>query len=170
VENCEKTKRVVRHCADAIREIETEMPQPTGDKWERRWASLLSLLRTATLRLEADAPLYWNKYMRQPNAVHKKERDPKRHWAPDIFGKFIWRDSNLFLHQGGTAEDESIMPHLPSAMMAVVQGASTALLKAEEPLRVSYHIKDPPYEGRDALEVAKEAVAWLNARIVIAEA
>jgi hypothetical protein len=108
LELCPKTTQIIGYCSDQIKEIADS--QPTGDLWARRWASLLALLRTACLVLKVEAPEYWRNQIKKPNA-NIKGRDAKKDWAPPIFGKFIWTNANLFLHEGVIAEERSIMPH-----------------------------------------------------------
>jgi hypothetical protein len=165
MESCDRTKKVLAYCEDAIDEIRSDMP--TGDLWVRRWASLLALLRTACEVLKKEAPIYWKQSMVQPNAG-KKDRDAKNDWQPDIFGKFIWTNANLFLHQGLVREETSIMPHTRNMQMFIVQGA-THVRNQELPNRFSYFMNSEPYKGRLALEVAAEAVTWLKGQIAIAE-
>ena len=97
MEPCNDTKRILVYCKDAIAEIRNE--ELTGSLWERHWASLITLLRTACEVLRKEAPAYWRKHMQAPNSK-LKGRDEKNNWKPPIFGKFIWTDANLFLHQG----------------------------------------------------------------------
>jgi hypothetical protein len=166
MEGCEGTKKILALCVDAIEEIQND--SPTGDFWVRRWGSLLGLLRTACEVLRKEAPDYWDKFMKEPNAG-KKGRD-RNNWEPDIFGKFIWTDANLFLHQGIIHEAESIMPHVPNKAMRIVQGATG--IRDQEPLpspRFSYFMNSEPYKGRLALDVATEAVEWLRSQVAIAE-
>jgi hypothetical protein len=114
MEDCTKTKRIVAFCADAINEL-GDTP-PLGDLWDRRWASLLALLRTACEVLEKDAQSYWRTHVKEPNVGRGK-----KNWKPPIFG-FIWRDANLFLHEGRTEEDQAIMAHTPPMGMYAAQG------------------------------------------------
>jgi hypothetical protein len=165
LEQCNTTEKIVSHCDEAMAEIQRELP--TGDLWERRWASLLALLRTACETLRKGAPVYWQAHMVSPNAG-KKGRDSKNNWEPEIFGKFIWTDSNLFLHQGVMPESQSIMPHGPN-MQKQVQGVTASQTQGPLPPPVSYHMNIEPYVGRGALEVAAEAVDWLKDQIAIAE-
>jgi hypothetical protein len=122
METCKLTKRIVAQCEAAIEEIRRE--RPTGDLWERRWASLLALLRTSCEVLKKEAPCYWQKHMKQPNA-NSQSRDAKKNWKPDIYGKFIQTDANLFLHEGKLPEAQSIMPP-PLNMQARVQGITNS--------------------------------------------
>jgi hypothetical protein len=120
--SCDRTRKIIAYCEDAIDEIRNG--RPTGDLWVRRWASLLALLRTACEVLKLEAPDYWEQFMmEQPNAG-KKDRDRKKSWQPDIFGKFIWTNGNLFLHEGVVPEEQSIMPHRPNMQTFIVQGAT----------------------------------------------
>jgi len=166
MEDCNKTKRIVAFCADAISEL-ADTP-PLGSAWGRRWASLLALLRTACEMLEKDAPNYWLTYMEQPNAG-QRGRDRKKNWQPPIFGKFIWTDANMFLHQGQTAEDAATMPHSPPMSMFVSQGVPMPPTDPERGPPTRQTDLEPPYRGKNALELAKEAVGWLEAQIKIAE-
>ena len=104
MEACDNTKRILNYCKDALKEL-TEK-EHTGASWERRWVSLISLLRTTCEVLKKDAPIYWKQHMKKPNA-HISERDGKNKWSPDIFGKFIWTDANLFLHEGKSTAGQS---------------------------------------------------------------
>jgi hypothetical protein len=114
MESCEDTKRIIQYCKDALDEIRTE--ELTGPLWERRWAALITLLRTACEVLRAEAPNYWQKNMKAPNAA-VKGRNSKNEWKPDIFGKFIWTDANLFLHRGISTTGQSLRvpPSRPKA-------------------------------------------------------
>jgi hypothetical protein len=165
METCKLTKRNVAQCEAAIEEIRRQ--RPTGDLWERRWASLLALLRTSCDVLEKEAPCYWQKHMKEPNA-HIKGRDAEKNWKPDIYGKFIQTDANLFLHEGELREAQSIMPR-PLNMQARVQGINSPD-QALPPFLPTYHMNIEPYKGRDALIVAGDAVEWLRSQISIAEA
>jgi hypothetical protein len=86
MEPCDDTKRILNHCKDALNEIRAE--GPTDAFWERRWALLISLLRTTCEVLRKDAPIYWEQHIETPND-HMSGRDRKNKWSPDIFGKFI---------------------------------------------------------------------------------
>lgn len=97
-----------------------------------------------------------------------KVRDRKKNWQPDIFGKFIWTDANIFLHEGRISEAKSIMPH-GSNMQKRVQGVSDSQEPDLPPTRFSYHMNSEPYTGQDALEIATDAVNWLKYQIEIAE-
>jgi hypothetical protein len=165
LEKCERTKRVLGFCDEAIWEIRDEMP--TGDLWERRWASLLALLRTATEVLKADAPIFWELHMKKPNAG-AGGRDPKKNWRPDIFGKFIWTDANLFLHEGLIRVAQSIMPH-GSNMQKIVQGLTGSQNQELPPPHFSYHMNSEPYSGQGELEVSSQAVRWLKQQVEITE-
>lgn len=168
MEKCERTKRVIGFCLEAIQEIRDEMP--TGDQWERRWASLLALLRTASETLKAEARTFWKVHMEKPNEDIRGRQDAQKNnnWKPDIYGKFIWSDANLFLHKGQINEAQSIMAH-GSNMQKLVQGVADPQNQELPPPRFSYHINSEPYRGRDALEVALEAVQWLKELVEIAE-
>jgi hypothetical protein len=167
MEPCDGTERILNLCVDAIEEIRVEMP--TGDRWVRRWASLLALLRTTCEVLKKEAPHYWRLCMKQPNAG-VKGRDPEKNWTPDIYSKFICTNTNLFLHEGLIPEARSIMPH-GSNMQKRVLGVTDSLSLNQQlpPPRFSYFMNSEPYVGRLALEVATEAVNWLKCQIEIAE-
>jgi hypothetical protein len=165
METCDGTKKILAFCVDAIEEIRVEMP--TGDCYERRWASLLALLRTACEVLKMEAPRYWDVHMKKANAG-VKGRDAKENWQPDIFGKFIWTTANLFLHQGLIREAQSIMPH-GSNMQKRVLGVTGSRNQELPPPRFSYFMNSEPYVGRLSLEVATKAVNWLKCQIEIAE-
>jgi hypothetical protein len=173
MKDCTKTKRIVAFCADALDELGSTAP--LSNTWDRRWASLLALLRTACEVLKKDAPNYWRTYMEEPNTEQmergrkNKNRDQEKSWQPPIFGKFIQTYSNLFLHQGRTAEDKGMMPHsLPMGMFGP-QMASMPPPDAQRGPPTRHTDLPPPYQGKDPLEVAKEAVDWLEAQIKIAE-
>jgi hypothetical protein len=166
MEDCTKTQRIVAFCADAISELEDTPPLCSA--WDRRWASLVALLRTACEVLKQDAPNYWRTHMEQPNAG-QTGRDGKKNWQPPIFGKFIWTDANLFLHQGQTAEDQAKMPHSPSMSMFVSQLAPMPPTDLELGPPTLQTDLEPPYQGKSALEVGREAVEWLEEQIRIAE-
>jgi hypothetical protein len=111
----------------------------------------MTLLRTACAMLEREAPVYWKKYMKTPNAT-VKGRDPKKDWKPKIFGKFIWTDANLFLHQGISSTGQS--------RMVPIQGVSARASAAGEKLEpllpqtppppqiTSYHINTDPIKAK----------------------
>jgi hypothetical protein len=164
LELCPKTTKIIGYCYDQLKEIEDS--QPTGDLWARRWASLLALLRTACLVLEAEASDYWREQVAKPNA-HIKGRHAKEDWTPPIFGKFIWTNANLFLHEGVIPEGHSIMPH-GSNMQRNVQGDTASKDRQIPPERYTYHMNTDPYKGQDALEIAKKAVNWLNRQVEMA--
>jgi hypothetical protein len=166
MEDCAKTKRIVAFCVDGINDLRDTPPM--GILWDRRWASLLALVRTASEVLEMDAPIYWQAYMEKPNVGHKG-RDAKKRWQPPIFGKFIWTDANLFLHQGRTHEDEAMMPHTPPMGMYAAQLTPMPPPDAERGPPTRQTDLEPPYCGRNSVEVAREAVDWLEAQIKIAE-
>ena len=166
MEDCTKTKRIVVFCADALDELEGT--PPLGALWDRRGASLLALLRTACEVLKKDAPTYWGTHLEQPNAG-QTGRDRKKNWQPPIFGRFIWGDANLFLHQGQTAEDGAMMPHSAPMSMYVSQMAPMPPPDAERGAPTRQTDLAPPYRGKSALELAKEAVDWVEEQIRIAE-
>lgn len=163
-------KRIIEYCKEALKEIRAE--EPTGALWERRWASLITLLRTTCDVLRREAPSYWNKHMKTPNATIKG-RDCKNKWSPDIFGKFIWTDANLFLHQGTLTTGQS--------RTVFIQGASVCASAAGEKLnslppsspppshKTSYHMNTEPYKDQDPRDMANEVIAWLEHQIKIAE-
>jgi hypothetical protein len=109
MEKCNDTRRILGYCRDALDEVKKD--EPTGAIWERRWTSLMALLRTACEILKREAPDWWKKHISAPNAS-VRGRDPKKRWRPDIFGQFIWTDSNLFLHEGKNTTDQSAIVHL----------------------------------------------------------
>jgi len=170
MEACDNTKRVLNYCKEALEEIRAE--EPTGTLWERRWVSLITLLRTTCEVLEKDAPIYWEQHMKKPNA-YIKGRDYKNAWIPDIYGKFIWTDANLFLHQGISTTGQS--------RMVFIQGVSARASAAGETLAplppapppppplTSYHMSTDHYRGCDPRDVAHQAILWLEQQIVIAE-
>ena len=111
-----KTERLLSYCRSALSEIRNEIP--VGALWERRWASLITLLRTACEVLEREAPL-WKDHMKQLNA-DKKGRDAKKNWEPAIYGKFIYTDANLFLHEGSLSVGQSAMISVPGASVRII--------------------------------------------------
>jgi hypothetical protein len=171
MEPCPETKRILEYCKEALNEIRTE--EPTGSLWVRRWASLMALLRTTCEVLRKDAPIYWRQYMKKPNA-HIKSRD-RSEWTPDIFGKFIWTDANLFLHQGKSTTGQSIMVFLQGAEVQTLIGdhkpkpTPPPPPPPPPPSITSYQMNTGPYKGRDPRAVADEAIAWLEEQILIAE-
>jgi hypothetical protein len=170
MEVCNDTKRVLAYCKDALDEIRTE--QPTGALWERRWASLVTLLRTTCEVLKREAPIFWKKSMEAPNAG-SKGRDSKSKWNPEIFGRFIWTDANLFLHQGMVTAGQSKMVFIQGAQAQGLAGGQRPVplpLQAPAlPPVTSYHMNTPAYASRDPREVADEAVIWLEQQIALAE-
>jgi hypothetical protein len=170
MEHCNDTKRILEYCKEALSEIRTE--EPTGAHWVRRWASLMALLRTACAMLEREAPVYWKKYMKTPNAA-VKGRDPKKDWKPKIFGKFICTDSNLFLHQGiSTTGQSRMVPIQGVSARASVAGEKLEPLPPQTsppPPITSYHMNTGFYKGKVPQDVAEKAIAWLEKQISIAE-
>jgi hypothetical protein len=170
MEQCPETKRVLGYCHDALNEIRAEAP--TGPAWERHWASLMALLRTACEVLEKEAPAYWKEHMERPNA-HVRGRDRKNDYQPDIFGKFIWTDANLFLHQGIVTAGQSTMVFLQGvAAKATVAGEKAEPLPPSRPSPppvISYHMNTGPFQGRDPCTLGDEAILWLEEQVVIAE-
>jgi hypothetical protein len=166
---CPQTKRILEYCKEALSEIRAE--ESTGPLWVRRWASLMALLRTTCEVLRKEAPIYWRQYMKKPNA-HIKSRD-RNEWSPDIFGKFIWTDANLFLHQGKSTTGQSIMVSLPGAEVQTLIGDQkpkpTSPLPPPPPSITSYHMNTGDYKGQDPRAVADETIAWLEAQVRIAE-
>jgi hypothetical protein len=120
MERCNDTGRILSCCRDALDEIKKDAP--TGATWERRWASLMALLRTACEVLKREAPTWWKNQIYAPNAGIKG-RDQKKTWSPDIFGSFIWTDSNLFLHEGKHTTGQSLNITLPGASVQALAGA-----------------------------------------------
>lgn len=171
MELCKITKRVIKYCEEALEELRIE--EPTGQRWERRWASLISLLRTACEVLEQEAPSYWHTYMKAPNAL-VRGRDRGRNWKPDIFGKFIWKDANLFLHEGHLTTGQSIIVSLQGvSVQGVAAGEQVKPLRSPKPVPppiVSYRMTDGHYQDRDPRDVAHEAIDWLMKQVAIAEA
>ena len=169
MELCSDAKRTLEYCKEALREIREQ--EPTGALWERRWVSLITLLRTTCEVLRREAPIYWNKHMETTNAKIKG-RDRKKDWSPDIFGKFIWTDANLFLHEATLTAGQS--------RMVFIQGAEAHALIGDQPKPTSprplppppitsYHMNTQPYRGRDPRDVAADAILWLEQQIAIAE-
>jgi len=170
MESCEKTKRVLAYCKDALNEIKTE--EATGRVWERRWASLMALFRTACEVLRKEAPLYWKNHLELPNAC-VRGRDAKNDWQADIFGKFIWADANLFLHRGTiTAGQSRMVPIQGVAAQGIAAGQKAEPLPPSPPPPppiTSYHMNTEPYKGCDPRDVADQAILWLEQQIDIAE-
>jgi hypothetical protein len=169
VEDCTKTERFVGFCRDAIDELDKQ--RPTGADWERKWGSLMALLRTSSELLRGEAPVYWRLRMATPNDGKKGARggDAKNEWEPRIYGKFIWTDANLFLHRGDLTAGQSLMIQLQGvAAQAIAAGETpkpTPPSPPPPPPRVYYHLNTGPYEGPDALRVAEEAIQWLEKQI-----
>jgi hypothetical protein len=130
MEPCPRTKRVVNFCKDALAEIRQDPPQ--GGTWERRWASLIALLRTASETLRSEAKQHWKARMVARNACVKGQRggDAKNDWDPPIYGKFIWGGANLFLHRGLRTSGQSVMVHLEGV-------SAQALVGSEKPKRTA---------------------------------
>jgi hypothetical protein len=140
----------------------------------------MSLLRTACEVLERDAPIYWKRTLKEPNHcrlkhlnVKKRKWDQKSRWEPDIFGKFIYTDANLFLHEGKFTSGQSITVHLQgvSAQGVAAGEEPTEVLTSPppQPPQTSYHMHTGPYAGCDALDLAQNAIAWLEGQIAIAK-
>jgi hypothetical protein len=167
MEKCDVTRRVLEYCRDALDEIKKE--EPTGAPWERRWASLMALLRTACETLKRDAPTWWQSKIYAPNAAVKG----KKNWCPDIFGPFIWTDANLFLHEGKlTTGQSAAVPTQGAAAYALAGGQQPPPVPPPAPLpkvEISYHMNTGFYAGRDARDVADEAISWLQQQIDGAE-
>lgn len=169
MERCNDTKRVLNYCRDALAEINND--DPTGPTWERRWASLIALLRTACETLEREAPAYWDQHMKRPNA-NVKGRDPRKNWSPDIFGKFIQTDANLFLHEGKLTTGQSAMVGIQGvSCQALVAGqqASPTPSQSMPWTKISYHFNSGHYVDRDPRNIAEEAIEWLQKQIELAE-
>jgi hypothetical protein len=160
MEPCETTRRIILYCREALDEIRRD--EPTGALWERRWVSLMAMLRTAAETLRKEAPTQWGE-LKSHNAHIKspRGRDVKTLWSPDIFGRFIWSDANLFLHQGKVTANHhgtAVFHDLPGR---AVSGPLPNLINA-------YYATDD-YAGRDALVVAHEAIDWLTEQAAAAE-
>jgi hypothetical protein len=170
MEACNDTKRILNYCKETLSEIRSETP--TGPLWERRWAAVITLLRTACEVLKREAPDYWKIHMKIPNAS-VKGRDPEKGWSPQIYGEFICMDANLFLHQGQSRTGQSAIVPLPGAgMQALAAGEVPKPIAPPPPPHapiISYHMNSGPYSGRHPLDVAEEAIAWLEEQIGIAE-
>jgi hypothetical protein len=167
VEECAKTERFVGFCKDALDELHKQGPM--GADWERKWGSLMALLRTACDLLRKDAPRHWERAMRTPNAHKRGGRDVMNEWDPPIFGKFIRTDANLFLHQGDLTVGQSLMIELQGvAAQAVAAGETPKPIPPSPPRpqpRPYYHFNKGPYEGQDPLRVAAKAIDWLEEQI-----
>jgi hypothetical protein len=150
MESCADTKRILGYCTDALDEIIEETS--TGTLWERRWASLLALLRTACETLRREAPIHWNKHLQTPN-TDVKGRDVQKNWKPDIFGKFIWTDANLFLHQGKSKAGQSVTTRITGmSAQASVAGEKVRTQpppKAAPSSLISYHMNSGPFKNKD---------------------
>jgi hypothetical protein len=174
MERCNDARRILSHCRDALDEIKND--EPTGATWERRWVSLMALLRTACEVLKREAPTWWKKEIDAPNAG-MKGRDQKKNWIPDIFGSFIWTDSNLFLHEGKQTAGQSItVPGAVIHIQAFVCGGGSAQEPRPMPppapppkAEISYHMNIGRYAGCDPRDVADEAISWLQQQIAGAE-
>lgn len=169
--HCHDTRRILAYCRNALDEI--RQGEPTGATWERRWASLMALLRTACEMLKREAPEWWNDRMVIANK-EVKGRDARNDWKPDIFGKFIWTDSNLFLHQGKLTTGQSVTVFLGGlSVQARVAGQEPPPAPAPQPGRkteIYYHMNVGPYAGHDPRDLAGEAISWLQQQIEGAEA
>jgi hypothetical protein len=177
MEKCNDTRRILSNCHDALAEIRKD--EPTGATWERRWASLMALLRTACLVLEREAPAWWKSQIYAPNAG-VKGRDPKKSWSPDIFGQFVWTDSNLFLHEGKHTTGQSAAVPLQGASAQALAGAIGLGGRGQQPrpepppvppskAKISYDMNTGRYAGCDPRDVADEAILWLQQQIDGAE-
>lgn len=170
MEACTETRRILGYCKDALQEIKAE--DPTGARWERHWTSLMALLRTTCEVLRSESPNYWDRHMEKPNA-HIRGRDPKRDWAPQIYGKFIWTDANLILHQGILTVGQSRMVFLTGvSAQASVAGEKISPLpppSTPTPPQTIYRMNTGHYKGHDPLDLADKAIGWLEQQIAIAE-
>ena len=168
---CDNTRRILEYCREALDEIREQ--EPMGATWVRRWASLLALLRTASLILEGEAPEWWKREMVAPNA-HIKGRDAKKDWDPPIFGKFIWTDSNLFLHQGkqNTGQSVAVFAQGASAQALASGGSEPSVPSPASPRKteVSYRMNSGYFENHNPLDIAEMAIIWLQQAIETAEA
>jgi hypothetical protein len=170
VEVCSDTKRILGYCTDALDEIMDETS--SGALWERRWASLLALLRTACEVLKREAPIHWQKSLVTPNA-NVKGRDNKNDWKPDIFGKFISTDANMFLHQGKSKAGQSVVVPIAGAS---AQGSAAGEMARTQPIpkdlpssKISYHMNSGLYKNKYPRIVALKAIKWIDAQVKIAE-
>jgi hypothetical protein len=103
------------------------------------------------------------------NRKKKRRGDSKKVWDPPIFGKFIWTDSNLFLHEVISTTVQLVFIQNPPPLRASVAGEKLEPLPPSPPPRTSYYMKTDPYRGRDPRDVAGEAISWLEQQIAIAE-
>lgn len=169
---CNDTRRILGYCRAALDEIKKE--EPTGEVWERRWASLMALLRTACEMLKRESPKWWCEHTVKPNKLAKKDsRNPKNAWKPDIYGKFIWTDSNLFLHQGKLTTGQSVGVFITGvSAQALAAGERPRPVPAPDPLRkaeISYHMNTGSYARCDPRDVADTAISWIQEQIEAAE-
>lgn len=167
---CDDARRMLSYCYDALNEIKSE--KPTGATWERRWASLMALLRTACGTLEREAPDWWRSEMKARNA-NIRGRDVKKNWKPEIFGKFIWANSNLFLHEGKSTTGQSAMIYLqPAVAYARAAGEPPHPVSSPEPRKpaeIYYHFNTGHYTSCDPFDVADQAISWLQRQVDDAE-
>jgi hypothetical protein len=170
LEKCDHARHTLSFCVDALNEIKDETP--TGATWERRWGSLMALLRTACELLEQEAPIWWDREMKKPNRA-ARGRDAKKKMKPDIYGKFIQADSNLFLHEGKLTTGQSTTVFLvgvsAQARAAGEPPRPPLDLGPPQPARIFYHMNTGYYANRDPISVAGEAIAWLEQAINEAE-
>jgi hypothetical protein len=110
--------------------------------------------------------------MKAPNAG-VKGRDPRKNWSPDIFGKFILTDSNLFLHEGKLTTGQSAAVFLPGASMQALAGDQQPTpappAEASRKATISYHMNSGHYAGCDPRDLANQAIIWLEQQIENAE-
>jgi hypothetical protein len=122
--------------------------------------------------LKREAPIYWENNVKAPNA-QVTGRDPQKNWKPDIYGKFIWTDANLFPHRGISTAGQSRMVALPSVSARAC--AAGEILKPlppspPPPAAITHcHMNTEPYKDQDPGNVADEAIAWLEEQFKIAE-
>jgi hypothetical protein len=177
MERCNDTRRILSYCREALAEITKD--EPTGATWERRWACLMALLRTACLVLKREAPDWWKNQIYAPNAG-VKGRDPKTRWCPDIFGQFIWTDSNLFLHEGKHTTGQSLNLPLQGTGVQALAGAIGLGGRGQQPqtmppsppppkAEIYYHVNTERYKDCDPRVLAENAIVWLEEQIDGAE-
>jgi hypothetical protein len=170
-----RARELLQTCKSAALELRKD---PTTS-WFVLWAGTLGLLRTIGDLLKNDADnrirksqIGWFNQMKHENGAAGRGTDLKKDgnkWEPAIYWQFIRRDRNLLFHEAqSTVSQSANVPLVGVSATATAAGEEPRpIVRSPDPPRATYFytMSTPPYAGRDARDVAEEAIQWWEEQI-----
>jgi hypothetical protein len=168
-----KAREILGYCLIGLEELNSH-PRAS---WFILWAGILGLLSTVqdALKKDADkrirkAQVRWFDLMKQENAAAGRGKNVQRDgdkWEPTIFWQFIRRDRNLLLHEFRSIVSMSASQEVTLFGIRQSPAGDIPVFPVHQPapLTYSYTMSSPPYAGRDARNVVKEAIQWWEEQI-----